>query len=267
MSRTETTRRKIFEAEDGRQPPLLSTMLTGLAAWAAIALLLTLGVRWMVSNLFSVSDVPVVAPPVQQTPDADTPEEPAQSFDLSQFLGAPSVDYAALEQGDPLYFGGVASLVILNTPDFTDANLLPAEDAIAFGVWETLKNPAFSDRVIGGGDHVYVEAGAVEETLREALGYTKAIEHRSVNSIADFRYDVLTGRYAIPTTGIEVGGYAIVKRCTVQEALVTLEIDGLFFEDGFQYAPDEASSTKAMTVVVDTSGSVPLLRSAQTTGS
>lgn len=248
------------DGRDGQRPSLILTLLIGLATWIFIGWMLVSGFR-RVTALFQDASAPTVA--TATTAPSEPESEPA---DLGQILTSyEEVDYTALQKGDILYSGSVSSLVLLGTPDFTDVNQVEADHIITFGVWEALKNPAFSEGITPSGERVYVSAEAVERAAEQVLGYTKALEHHSVTSAGDFRFDVITQRYAVPSYGIDTGGYAVVKSSSTQGQQVTLVLQCMMFNDGLDYELNEPDRSWIMTVLIDCSGEVALIRTLQTT--
>ena len=152
-------------------------------------------------------------------------QEQATAERVAQMFTGQEVDYAALMEGDTLYAGTIASLVSLNFPDFTDIKAVENDYIIAYGVWESLKNPAFAGGAVASEDRVYVTAESVEKVASEELGYDSVLNHHSIERFGDFKFDVITSRYSAPSYGIDVAGYAKVKSCETEGDIVELTVD------------------------------------------
>lgn len=170
------------------------------------------------------------------------------------------VDYASLMEGDMLYAGTIASLVSLNFPDFTDIKAVENDYIIAYGVWESLKNPAFAGGAVASEDRVYVTAESVEKVAKEELGYDSALNHHSLEQFGDFKFDVITSRYSAPSYGIDVAGYAKVKSCEVEGDTVELTVD--CYQDDVETG--QSTLTAVRRIVMDLSGELPMVKSVET---
>ncbi|MBQ2697166.1 MAG: hypothetical protein IJF59_00705, partial [Clostridia bacterium] len=187
----------------------------------------------------------------QPQPEAPSAERVAQLFTGQK------VDYRTLAEGDMLYAGAVASLVTVDFPDFTDINTVPADRILAYGVWESLKNPAFAGGAVASEERIYVDAASVEAVARQELGFHGRLEHQTVG---DFRFDVITSRYSAASHGVNVMGYAEVVSCEIEGDEATLTVR--CYEEDSQNELIEETGTRR--ILIDISGEIARIRSLTT---
>ena len=243
------------------------TLLYGLAAWILILAAAFFGLRAAWRALRSADEV---LPPgstdeatryeetINQTQQQGQQEATAER--VAQMFTGQEVDYASLMEGDMLYAGTIASLVSLNFPDFTDIKAVENDYIIAYGVWESLKNPAFAGGAVASEDRVYVTAESVEKVAKEELGYDSALNHHSLEQFGDFKFDVITSRYSAPSYGIDVAGYAKVKSCEVEGDTIELTVD--CYQDDVETG--QSTLTAVRRIVMDLSGELPMVKSVET---
>ena len=262
-----TKHRRALEPEMTGQ--LGKTLLYGLAVWVVILGLAFFGLRSAWRALRSADEV---LPPgssdeatryeeaISQSQQQEQGQEQATAERVAQMFTGQEVDYAALMEGDTLYAGTIASLVSLNFPDFTDIKAVENDYIIAYGVWESLKNPAFAGGAVASEDRVYVTAESVEKVASEELGYDSVLNHHSIERFGDFKFDVITSRYSAPSYGIDVAGYAKVKSCETEGDIVELTVD--CYEDDVE--TEQSTLTAVRRIVMDLSGDLPLVKSVET---
>ncbi len=232
-------------ARKKKQKEVYATLGIGLLTWVIIITLVVFGASALmdiargedVSVLGEPDDSPivslenVVAPSTgvdaTGTTDADDTEDLSDSTELDDVQVVDlAVDYLSLAPNDFLYVGSVATLLMIDFPEFTNINSVPQEYIIAYGIMQNIKDPIYTQNVSVSDLRVYVSSSGVENAIFNELGYTNIVEHDSVISAGgEFKYDIISNRYSALSHGLEEGVIGQIFDITKEDGIVTMDID------------------------------------------
>lgn len=171
----------------------------------------------------------------EQPEQSEQSEQPEQAQQPEQPVGgsqgeAPDydspIDFQAVTPGTVISDGALLNFTRHNFPLFQNADEIPAEYLLSFGIWEVLQSQDFAgDLTYDDSGSILLPAADVTKAFTRRFALTKDLEHQSLELFGSFTYDGEAKQYKAPVFGMEDVYMPRIQAVEQTETGVILDLD------------------------------------------